>query len=116
MHSIAYKKLDCNPGTYLNPDNHLVVHLHKCGNIVSCSIECTAALTVGETLTIDEISIPDEYRPTVRVTMPYNNVDSGAIRANGGEWIIEETGQIRVINSDSSFIERYASMSWITNL
>lgn len=100
-------------GPYLqtNSGNRMHVWLTKVGRMVHCKIEMVAQFPSSGSYTLDEITIPEEYRPLHGEYTSFAEI-SGTNVMGTGRFIVYEKVSLHVENP--VYTERIACLAWIS--
>lgn len=100
-------------GPYLqtNSGNRMHVWLTKVGRMVHCKIEMVAQFPNSGSYTLDEITIPEEYRPLHGEYTSFAEISSANVMGTG-RFIVYEKVSLHVENPGYS--ERIACLTWIS--
>lgn len=99
------------PYSGLNPRNRTRLYFTKIGRIVHCKIEMVAQFPSSGNYTVEEITIPEEYRPMHGEYASFSEV-SGVSILGSGRFIVYEKVSLHVDNP--GFTERIACLTWIS--
>lgn len=114
----SYKKYDSGeikgPFPEINPSNFIRIKLIRTAFVVTCTIIMKAQFPwKGRIEEIQEVRIPDGYRPAIEVLAPISEVSNGLIFGTG-RYIIKENGSIAIDVENESYLERMLTTTWIT--
>lgn len=114
----SYSKYDSgtNQGPFpeINPSNSIRIKLIRTAFVVTCTIIMKAQFPwKGRIEEIQEVRIPDGYRPAIEVLAPISEVSNGQIFGTG-RYIIKENGAIAIDVENESYLERMLTTTWIT--
>ena len=114
----SYSKYDSGtkqgPFPEINPSNSIRIKLVRTAFVVTCTIIMKAQFPwKGRIEEIQEVRIPDGYRPTIEVLAPISEVSNGQIFGTG-RYIIKENGAIAIDVENESYLERMLTTTWIT--
>lgn len=114
----SYKKYDSReikgPFPEINPSNFIRIKLIRTAFVVTCTIIMKAQFPwKGRIEEIQEVRIPDGYRPAIEVLAPISEVSNGLIFGTG-RYIIKENGSIAIDVENESYLERMLTTTWIT--
>lgn len=114
----SYKKYDSGeikgPFPEINPSNFIRIKLIRTAFVVTCTIAMKAQFPwKGRIEEIQEVRIPDGYRPAIEVLAPISEVSNGLIFGTG-RYIIKENGSIAIDVENESYLERMLTTTWIT--
>lgn len=114
----SYKKYDSGeikgPFPEINPSNFIRIKLIRTAFVVTCTIVMKAQFPwKGRIEEIQEVRIPDGYRPAIEVLAPISEVSNGLIFGTG-RYIIKENGSIAIDVENESYLERMLTTTWIT--
>lgn len=100
-------------GPYLqvNNGNRMHVWLTKIGRMVHCKIEMVAQFPSSGSYTLDEITIPEEYRPLHGEYTSFAEISSTSVMGTG-RFIVYEKVSLHVENP--GYAERIACLTWIS--
>lgn len=99
------------PYAGLNPANRTRIYLNKIGRTVHCKIEMVAQFPSSGNYTVEEIIIPEEYRPLHGEYASFAEV-SGTSVMGTGRFIVYEKVSLHVENP--GYAERIACLTWIS--
>ena len=99
------------PYAGLNPSNRTRIYLNKIGRTVHCKIEMVAQFPSSGNYTVEEITIPEEYRPLHGEYASFAEV-SGTSVMGAGRFIVYEKVSLHVENP--GYAERIACLTWIS--
>ena len=99
------------PYAGLNPANRTRIYLNKIGRTVHCKIEMVAQFPSSGNYTVEEITIPEEYRPLHGEYASFAEV-SGTSVMGTGRFIVYEKVSLHVENP--GYTERIACLTWIS--
>lgn len=99
------------PYAGLNPANRTRIYLNKIGRTVRCKIEMVAQFPSSGNYTVEEITIPEEYRPLHGEYASFAEV-SGTSVLGTGRFIVYEKVSLHVENP--GYTERIACLTWIS--
>lgn len=99
------------PYAGLNPANRTRIYLNKIGRTVHCKIEMVAQFPSSGNYTVEEITIPEEYRPLHGEYASFAEV-SGTNVMGTGRFIVYEKVSLHVENP--GYTERIACLTWIS--
>lgn len=99
------------PYAGLNPSNRTRIYLNKIGRTVHCKIEMVAQFPSSGNYTVEEITIPEEYRPLHGEYASFAEV-SGTNVMGTGRFIVYEKVSLHVENP--GYTERIACLTWIS--
>lgn len=99
------------PYAGLNPANRTRIYLNKIGRTVHCKIEMVAQFPSSGNYTVEEITIPEEYRPLHGEYASFAEV-SGTSVLGTGRFIVYEKVSLHVENP--GYTERIACLAWIS--
>lgn len=99
------------PYLHVNSGNSMHVWLTKIGRMVHCKIEMVAQFPSSGSYTLDEITIPEEYRPLHGEYTSFAEV-SGTSVMGTGRFIVYEKVSLHVENP--GYAERIACLAWIS--
>ena len=99
------------PYAGLNPANRTRIYLNKIGRTVHCKIEMVAQFPSSGNYTVEEITIPEEYRPLHGEYASFAEV-SGTSVIGTGRFIVYEKVSLHVENP--GYAERIACLTWIS--
>lgn len=99
------------PYAGLNPANRTRIYLNKIGRTVHCKIEMVAQFPSSGNYTVEEITIPEEYRPLHGEYASFAEV-SGTSVLGTGRFIVYEKVSLHVENP--GYTERIACLTWIS--
>lgn len=99
------------PYAGLNPANRTRIYLNKIGRTVHCKIEMVAQFPSSGNYTVEEITIPEEYRPLHGEYASFAEV-SGTSVMGTGRFIVYEKVSLHVENP--GYAERIACLTWIS--
>lgn len=114
----SYSKYDSGtkqgPFPEINPSNSIRIKLIRTAFVVTCTIIMKAQFPWrGRIEEIQEVRIPDGYRPAIEVLAPISEVSNGQIFGTG-RYIIKENGAIAIDVENESYLERMLTTTWIT--
>lgn len=114
----SYSKYDSGtkqgPFPEINPSNSIRIKLIRTAFVVTCTIIMKAQFPwKGRIEEIQEVRIPDGYRPAIEVLAPISEVSNGQIFGTG-RYIIKENGAIAIDVENESYLERMLTATWIT--
>lgn len=114
----SYSKYDSGtkqgPFQEINPSNSIRIKLIRTAFVVMCTIIMKAQFPwKGRIEEIQEVRIPDGYRPAIEVLAPISEVSNGQIFGTG-RYIIKENGAIAIDVENESYLERMLTTTWIT--
>lgn len=114
----SYSKYDSGtkqgPFPETNPSNSIRIKLIRTAFVVTCTIIMKAQFPwKGRIEEIQEVRIPDGYRPAIEVLAPISEVSNGQIFGTG-RYIIKENGAIAIDVENESYLERMLTTTWIT--
>lgn len=114
----SYSKYDSGtkqgPFPEINPSNSIRIKLVRTAFVVTCTIIMKAQFPwKGRIEEIQEVRIPDGYRPAIEVLAPISEVSNGQIFGTG-RYIIKENGAIAIDAENESYLERMLTTTWIT--
>lgn len=114
----SYNKYDSGtkhgPFPEINPSNSIRIKLVRTAFVVTCTIIMKAQFPwKGRIEEIQEVRIPDGYRPAIEVLAPISEVSNGQIFGTG-RYIIKENGAIAIDVENESYLERMLTTTWIT--
>ena len=114
----SYSKYDSGtkqgPFQEINPSNSIRIKLIRTAFVVTCTIIMKAQFPwKGRIEEIQEVRIPDGYRPAIEVLAPISEVSNGQIFGTG-RYIIKENGAIAIDVENESYLERMLTTTWIT--
>nr|DAJ02678.1 MAG TPA: tail protein [Caudoviricetes sp.] len=114
----SYSKYDSGtkqgPFPEINPSNSIRIKLIRTAFVVTCTIIMKAQFPwKGRIEEIQEVRIPDGYRPAIEVLAPISEVSNGQIFGTG-RYIIKENGAIAIDVENESYLERVLTTTWIT--
>ena len=114
----SYSKYDSGakqgPFPEINPSNSIRIKLVRTAFVVTCTIVMKAQFPwKGRIEEIQEVRIPDGYRPAIEVLAPISEVSNGQIFGTG-RYIIKENGAIAIDVENESYLERMLTTTWIT--
>ena len=114
----SYSKYDSGtkqgPFPEINPSNSIRIKLIRTAFVVTCTIIMKAQFPwKGRIEEIQEVRIPDGYRPAIEVLTPISEVSNGQIFGTG-RYIIKENGAIAIDVENESYLERMLTTTWIT--
>lgn len=114
----SYSKYDSGtkqgPFPEINPSNSIRIKLVRTAFVVTCTIIMKAQFPwKGRFEEIQEVRIPDGYRPAIEVLAPISEVSNGQIFGTG-RYIIKENGAIAIDVENESYLERMLTTTWIT--
>lgn len=114
----SYSKYDSGtkqgPFPEINPSNSIRIKLIRTAFVVTCTIIMKAQFPwKGRIEEIQEVRIPDGYRPAIEVLAPISEVSNGQIFGTG-RYIIKENGAIAIDVENESYLERMLTTTWIT--
>lgn len=114
----SYSKYDSGtkqgPFPEINPSNSIRIKLVRTAFVVTCTIIMKAQFPwKGRIEEIQEVRIPDGYRPAIEVLAPISEVSNGQIFGTG-RYIIKENGAIAIDVENESYLERMLTATWIT--
>ena len=114
----SYSKYDSGeikgPFPEINPSNFIRIKLIRTAFVVTCTIAMKAQFPwKGRIEEIQEVRIPDGYRPAIEVLAPISEVSNGLIFGTG-RYIIKENGSIAIDVENESYLERMLTTTWIT--
>lgn len=114
----SYSKYDSGtkqgPFPEINPSNSIRIKLIRTAFVVTCTIIMKAQFPwKGRIEEIQEVRIPDGYRPAIEVLAPISEVSNGQIFGTG-RYIIKENGTIAIDVENESYLERILTTTWIT--
>ena len=114
----SYSKYDSGtkqgPFQEINPSNSIRIKLIRTAFVVTCTIIMKAQFPwKGRIEEIQEVRIPDGYRPAIEVLVPISEVSNGQIFGTG-RYIIKENGAIAIDAENESYLERMLTTTWIT--
>ena len=114
----SYSKYDSGtkqgPFPEINPSNSIRIKLIRTAFVVTCTIITKAQFPwKGRIEEIQEVRIPDGYRPAIEVLAPISEVSNGQIFGTG-RYIIKENGAIAIDVENESYLERMLTTTWIT--
>ena len=114
----SYSKYDSGtkqgPFPEINPSNSIRIKLIRTAFVVTCTIIMKAQFPwKGRIEEIQEVIIPDGYRPAIEVLAPISEVSNGQIFGTG-RYIIKENGAIAIDVENESYLERMLTTTWIT--
>lgn len=114
----SYSKYDSGakqgPFPEINPSNSIRIKLIRTAFVVTCTIVMKAQFPwKGRIEEIQEVRIPDGYRPAIEVLAPISEVSNGQIFGTG-RYIIKENGAIAIDVENESYLERMLTTTWIT--
>lgn len=99
------------PYAGLNQANRTRIYLNKIGRTVHCKIEMVAQFPSSGNYTVEEITIPEEYRPLHGEYASFAEV-SGTSVMGTGRFIVYEKVSLHVENP--GYAERIACLTWIS--
>lgn len=99
------------PYAGLNPANRTRIYLNKIGRTVHCKIEMVAQFPSSGNYTVEEITIPEEYRPLHGEYASFAEM-SGTSVLGTGRFIVYEKVSLHVENP--GYTERIACLTWIS--
>ncbi len=99
------------PYAGLNPANRTRIYLNKIGRTVHCKIEMVAQFPSSGNYTVEEITIPEEYRPLHGEYASFAEVSSTSVLGTG-RFIVYEKVSLHVENP--GYTERIACLTWIS--
>lgn len=99
------------PYAGLNPANRTRIYLNKIGRTVHCKIDMVAQFPSSGNYTVEEITIPEEYRPLHGEYASFAEV-SGTNVMGTGRFIVYEKVSLHVENP--GYTERIACLTWIS--
>ena len=99
------------PYAGLNPANRTRIYLNKIGRTVHCKIEMVAQFPSSGNYTVEEITIPEEYRPLHGEYASFAEVSGTSIMGTG-RFIVYEKVSLHVENP--GYAERIACLTWIS--
>ena len=114
----SYSKYDSGtkqgPFPEINPSNSIRIKLIRTAFVVTCTIIMKAQFPwKGRIEEIQEVRIPDGYRPAIEVFAPISEVSNGQIFGTG-RYIIKENGAIAIDVENELYLERMLTTTWIT--
>lgn len=114
----SYSKYDSGtkqgPFPEINPSNSIRIKLIRTAFVVTCTIIMKAQFPwKGRIEEIQEVRIPDGYRPAIEVLAPISEISNGQIFGTG-RYIIKENGAIAIDVENESYLERMLTTTWIT--
>lgn len=114
----SYSKYDSGtkqgPFPEINPSNSIRIKLVRTAFVVTCTIIMKAQFPwKGRIEEIQEVRIPDGYRPAIEVLAPISEVSNGQIFGTG-RYIIKENGAIAIDVGNELYLERMLTTTWIT--
>lgn len=114
----SYSKYDSGtkqgPFPEINPSNSIRIKLIRNAFVVTCTIIMKAQFPwKGRIEEIQEVRIPDGYRPAIEVLAPISEVSNGQIFGTG-RYIIKENGAISIDVENELYLERMLTTTWIT--
>lgn len=114
----SYSKYDSGtkqgPFPEINPSNSIRIKLVRTAFVVTCTIIMKAQFPwKGRIEEIQEVRIPDGYRPAIEVLAPISEVSNGQIFGTG-RYIIKENGAIAIDVENELYLERMLTTTWIT--
>ena len=114
----SYSKYDSGtkqgPFQEINPSNSIRIKLIRTAFVVTCTIIMKAQFPwKGRIEEIQEVRIPDGYRPAIEVLAPISEVSNGQIFGTG-RYIIKENGAIAIDVENESYLERILTTTLIT--
>lgn len=114
----SYSKYDSGtkqgPFPEINPSNSIRIKLIRTAFVVTCTIIMKAQFPwKGRIEEIQEVRIPDGYRPAIEALAPISEVSNGQIFGTG-RYIIKENGAIAIDVENESYLERMLTTTWIT--
>ena len=114
----SYSKYDSGtkqgPFPEINPSNSIRIKLIRTAFVVTCTIIMKAQFPwKGRIEELQEVRIPDGYRPAIEVLAPISEVSNGQIFGTG-RYIIKENGAIAIDVENESYLERMLTTTWIT--
>ena len=114
----SYSKYDSGtkqgPFPEINPSNSIRIKLIRTAFVVTCTIIMKAQFPwKGRIEEIQEVRIPDGYRPAIEVLASISEVSNGQIFGTG-RYIIKENGAIAIDVENESYLERMLTTTWIT--
>lgn len=114
----SYRKYDSGtkqgPFLEINPSNSIRIKLIRTAFVVTCTIIMKAQFPwKGRIEEIQEVRIPDGYRPAIEVFAPISEVSNGQIFGTG-RYIIRENGAIAIDVENELYLERMLTTTWIT--
>lgn len=102
------------PFPEINPSNSIRIKLVRTAFVVTCTIIMKAQFPwKGRIEEIQEVRIPDGYRPAIEVLAPISEVSNGQIFGTG-RYIIKENGAIAIDVENELYLERMLTTTWIT--
>ena len=99
------------PYAGLNPANRTRIYLNKIGRTVHCKIEMVAQFPSSGNYTVEEITIPEEYRPLHGEYASFAEISSTIVKGTG-RFIVYEKVSLHVENPE--YTERIACLTWIS--
>ena len=99
------------PYAGLNPANRTRIYLNKIGRTVHCKIEMVAQFPTSGNYTVEEITIPEEYRPLHGEYASFAEISSTNVKGTG-RFIVYEKVSLHVENPE--YAERIACLTWIS--
>lgn len=99
------------PYAGLNPANRTRIYLNKIGRTVHCKIEMVAQFPTSGYYTVEEITIPEEYRPLHGEYASFAEISSTNVKGTG-RFIVYEKVSLHVENPE--YAERIACLTWIS--
>lgn len=99
----------------LNSGNSLTLTIIKQGNVCFSFILWTGAVA-DNTSTLNEILVPEEYRPRMDVVASTPAITSGTILSRGATRItLGKDGKVSFVTDEKQYVERLVSFTYIVN-
>ena len=111
---ISVKKWESivHPYSQLSPDNTLTLTICKTANVCTAFVMWTGSVNENSA-TLDEISVPDEFRPLINA-FGYAPAVVGTTQQNGGTRInLTTNGDLSFTTNDRGFTERRVTITYI---
>ena len=101
------------PYPQLSADNELDLTIYKINNICIAYIFWTGSVEENHA-TLDEINIPEDFRPNQSIYTPYCPAIVGTVIQSGGTRIkLNKDGTISFITNNQGFVERRVTVAYI---
>ena len=105
-------ELEVTPFPEVSPNNNMTIRLKRSGRMVMCSIFSSMKLPDYGIIIVEEIQIPENFRPALPVYMPYLCIKNGADKGQG-QFIVSHTGIMNIYTNSIESGERCASTTWM---
>lgn len=106
-------QISVTPYPQLSADNGLDLTIYKINNICIAYIFWTGSVNENNA-TLDEINIPEDFRPNQIVHTPYVPAIVGTVIQSGGTRIrLNKDGTISFITNNQGFVERRVTVAYI---